>query len=245
MKIYYMNIEELPKRTEDLLLAIAQEMPTLYQNIEQKLAKLKNEADQKRSLSAYLLLLYAYHRDPKNGGQDQMQEQGANSRMLRISCHVDGKPFFEGSGQPYFNLSHSGQYAVCAYDTASECGVDIQEIRVLKQRFVERFFSEKEQQAVSGQTSPEGHERNRICTEIWSKKESLGKCIGCGLRGNEEMLDTESSEYHIGIMPFHENADYVLSYCSQLPDTPELAGLTYSEVVKTIFTKSVASFCLI
>lgn len=227
MKIYYMNIEELPQKREALLEGLAQRVPLLYPVIAEKYKRLKKEEDRKRSLGAYLLLLYAYCVEEKQKAQ-------RNMAGLCISCSTGGKPFFQGAKQPFFNLSHSGDYAVCAFDKVSECGVDIQEIRKMGSKFTERFFSEKERELVSGQILIGVQDKDRICTEIWSKKESLGKCIGCGLAGKAEELDTESTEYHIGVLPLHGEDQYVLTCCSRLQVCPEIKRVSYAEVLKEV-----------
>lgn len=228
MKIYYMNIEELPKKQETLMEELAQRVPLIYPVLADKLQCLKNIEDRKRSLSAYLLLFYAYCVEEKQEAQRNMKE-------LCISCGIGKKPCFKGEKQPFFNLSHSGNYAVCAFDKVSECGVDIQEIRKMGSNFTERFFSEKERKLVSGQILIGEQDDDRICTEIWSKKESLGKCIGCGLAGKTEELDTESTEYHIGVLPLHGEDQYVLTYCSRLQVCPEIKQVSYAEVLKEVF----------
>ena len=228
MKIYCMNIEELPQKREALMKELAQRVPLIYPMIAEKMKRLKNDADRKRSLSAYLLLLYAYCMEEKQKAQRNMAE-------LSISCDIGGKPYFHGEKQPFFNLSHSGTYAVCAFDNALACGVDIQEIREMKPSFTDRFFSQKECELVAGQVSISEQGKNRICTEIWSKKESLGKCIGCGLAGKMEELDTESTDYHVGVLPLHGEDQYVLTYCSRLQVCPEIKQVSYAEVLKEVF----------
>jgi len=209
MNLYYMNIEELPADMEKLLRELKEAAPGIGIAAGQRIERYKRMEDRQRSLGAYLLLLYA------------CTEAEKNLQTFCIRPDAMGKPFFVETteigttekAQPFFNLSHSGSYAVCAYDEYAECGVDIQKIREDLTGIAGRFFSEGERESLFG-----GHmqecERAHAFTRIWSRKESLAKCIGSGLRGDLRELDTAATEYRIGEIEFAENREYVLTYCS-------------------------------
>ena len=60
----------------------------------------------------------------------------------RIIYGTNGKPYLEGN-ELYFNLSHSGDYALCVLcDT--EVGCDIQRVRNPKTSVIDHWFSTKE-----------------------------------------------------------------------------------------------------
>ncbi len=83
----------------------------------------------------------------------------------------NGKPYFPEFPDCHFNLSHSGDWAVCALSDAP-VGIDLQEARASSP--AARRFTAREQDWLKGQ--PEGG-----FTALWVKKEAYLKCIGAGL----------------------------------------------------------------
>jgi 4'-phosphopantetheinyl transferase len=73
-----------------------------------------------------------------------------------------------------FNLSHSGDWALCAVTTAGEVGVDIERVRLRSQAYrlkvARRFFSAHEYHAI-----------NSAFFSGWTRKEAYIKCHGKGL----------------------------------------------------------------
>ncbi|MCX6246699.1 MAG: 4'-phosphopantetheinyl transferase superfamily protein [Bacteroidetes bacterium] len=90
-----------------------------------------------------------------------------------------GKPILAGIKGIHFNLSHSGNYAV-AVISSSEAGIDIEEIRTLKEpgKIAEVFMSEKEFACYSN--LPE-ELRQKWFYRIWTAKESYIKQTGNGI----------------------------------------------------------------
>lgn len=77
-----------------------------------------------------------------------------------------GKPYLDGV--PFcFNLSHSGDYAVCALSDTS-VGVDIEKIVPISLKVIRRFF---------GKSVLSPTEQMRL----WTRYESYGKMSGCGI----------------------------------------------------------------
>jgi len=79
-----------------------------------------------------------------------------------------------------FNLSHSAQQALLAVTLRHEVGVDIQDIQASKkwQEIAERWFTAAEWNHV--RQLPEAAQ-SRALTEIWTRKEAVGKALGEGL----------------------------------------------------------------
>lgn len=124
-----------------------------------RIQKIRQEADKKRSLTAGKLL----HR-------------------MCAACQIDdpvyktnlnGKPFLNDHPEITFNLSHSGEYAVLAYEKEGrEVGVDIQQIRMISEEMKKRILHEKEW----------GYPLdNGLLNRIWAIKESYSKMKGIGL----------------------------------------------------------------
>ena len=224
MKVYYLKVPTQTKIQQELLEALWAKAPACYAAVLKKVEVQKQIKDQSRSLCAYLLLAYAYA---------QCFGEAEAYKMPEIIKMAEGKPFFEGADSVHFNLSHSGDYVVCAI-AKEACGVDVQEIRPFKERFAQRFFSEKEQQHMEKAISC-GRHPDAIGAEIWCKKESLGKCRGYGLTEGTHALDTESCAEHIGVSHVLEEEGYILSYCSLEKKDVRIQEVEYSELESWLF----------
>lgn len=141
----------------------------------EKIQALKQEKDKLRSLaSAYLL-------------NQMCEELGICNPQYEYG--EKGKPYLEGQENVVFNLSHSGEYAVLAYavnddggsntgqQKREEIGIDIQEIRLMKEGMKKRILNEKELLPLSFSKEEETNYLNRI----WCIKESYAKMLGVGL----------------------------------------------------------------
>ena len=203
MKIYYMDISEIADHT------VKEQNLTRYTAFlgpEEctKIIRMKQIADKKRSFAAYYLLSRAWNESFEN-----------EKHMPVISRNEFGKPYFEEENTPGFNLSHSGRFAVCAFAQEKEqvgnIGVDVQESRKVEKAFMRRFFSEHEY-AYALQMGQQG------ALEIWSRKESLGKCRGYGLKKNLKELDTMACKEHFIVYDLCCECpaeSYVLTACTE------------------------------
>ena len=115
-------------------------------------------ADQVRSLGAGLLLYSV------------LKEYEMQHTPIAVSPY--GKPLLEGSDF-CFNLSHSGNYAVCSYGYGSS-GVDIECDQSAKPELAKQFFHQKESNLVS-------EFGEKMFIRLWTLKESYIKENGKGL----------------------------------------------------------------
>ena len=90
-----------------------------------------------------------------------------------LSTEKGGKPLVT-DGKHFFNLSHSGEYAICAYGS-SPVGVDIQKQKPDRFHITERCFTKREQALIREYGS-------EMFTRIWARKESYLKYTGQGIR---------------------------------------------------------------
>lgn len=90
---------------------------------------------------------------------------------VKIKRLPTGKPFYPDMREIFFNLSHSGQYAVCALSDRP-VGVDIQQRKNAGARLRERILCQG-----AGRAKEETEEFFRL----WSVKEACVKCTGAGL----------------------------------------------------------------
>ena len=109
------------------------------------------------------------------------------SRILGLLGQpLDLEMYYGEKGKPYlrdypfyFNLSHSGNYVVCALSW-QEVGVDIQQYRRTDiDRLAERFFSTEEKKALKA--CHDRKEREQLFYQLWTRKEAYGKLTGQGI----------------------------------------------------------------
>lgn len=87
------------------------------------------------------------------------------------------KPFLEDVENIHFNLSHSGEWVVCAF-SEKPVGVDVEKIRPVNMDIAKRFFSKNE---IDELFLREGNCRLEFFFDLWTLKESYLKFIGAGL----------------------------------------------------------------
>ena len=81
-----------------------------------------------------------------------------------------GKPYLANG--PFFNISHSGEYAVLAVHPSRDVGVDIERIDEKKLDSIKFVLGDEEKDIKDINT----------LFQIWSNKESLIKCMSTGLK---------------------------------------------------------------
>ncbi len=156
-KIYVAAIEPL---MEDAFYQKALSM--VSKERQEKTEKMVQRPDKARSVAAGLLLHYA---------------------VRSIGTHWDGSCWVKEHGKPmlpkelglYFNLSHSGDYVLCAISD-KEIGADIQRHEKNEDRLAKRFFHPEELAYLK-----EANDRKQCFYELWCLKESCIKCTGRGL----------------------------------------------------------------
>ena len=171
---------------------------------QEKADVLQMPSDKARCIAAGLLLEYAYE---KFRIEKTKELANANSfgyvknlslfpeKMPKIREGLRGKPEFEWPGECgaewHFNLSHSGNYVICAM-ADFEVGADIQSRTRVRDSVLRKFFSEEEQRRVEACGDDEVL-REKVFAQIWSPKEAETKLTGRGIGqmvsqmlGNEE-----------------------------------------------------------
>lgn len=118
-----------------------------------------------------------------------MKYKRVGSRLLSIGGelllaeYLGRKPCYKVDeyGKPYgeeteFNLSHSGNIAVCAVSD-SPVGVDVEKMRSINMDIAKRKFCVNEYNTIMNSENPQ-----ECFFEYWVKKESYVKAVGKGLR---------------------------------------------------------------
>lgn len=104
-----------------------------------------------------------------------VQEVWGLSSLPEIARHSGGKPFFREREDLHFNLSHSGDLALCALDCSS-VGVDVQIVKEWRTGLPKRVCSPTELAWLEGQP-----ELWPSFTSLWTLKEARVKENGQGL----------------------------------------------------------------
>ena len=99
------------------------------------------------------------------------------SEDYRIDRGEKGKPFIVGVENVFFNISHSGDYVVCAVSDR-EIGIDIEKRAKARMEVAGRFFHGEE---VAQLKMLEEDKHDQLFFNYWSVKESFLKYIGTGL----------------------------------------------------------------
>ena len=130
----------------------------------QRLLQMRREEDRRRSLCADHL------------ARQMLSERcGIPRDHLQILRDERGKPFAKDSGLQ-FNLSHAGNFAACAVDTAP-VGIDIEVPRPLRPSLCRKVCTAEELAFVhpAGSFSPERF------LQLWTAKEAFLKQSGTGI----------------------------------------------------------------
>jgi 4'-phosphopantetheinyl transferase len=129
--------------------------------------------------------------------------RGPDRIVFRYGPH--GKPALAGeptdSPDLRFNVSHSGDYCLCAVTVSREVGVDVELVRpdVECLQLAERFFTRREYEDLLQQ--PEEARRTRFF-RYWTCKEAYLKTRGIGISSGMARLDvTFSVDGSVGCWP--------------------------------------------
>lgn len=158
-----------------------------------------------RQEDAYALLAYAVRR-----------RWGLNV-LPAIARSNHGKPLFPAFPQYCFNISHSGNLALCALDD-QPVGVDIEAIRPHHPMLAQRICSAEELVWLEQQV-----DKLLALCQLWTDKEALAKYHGTGLTVPLRSLcpplppanDQDGLLFHRTTTP-----DYTLCVCGHTAATP-------------------------
>lgn len=145
-----------------------------------KIDKLKNDTDKRLSLCAGILINRAFC------------DIGRRDLLNKIAVLENGRPGLPEAAGIDFNVSHSGDMAVCVLSD-SPVGCDIQLMKPTDARIAKRFFSEDEKKYVFADDNPS--EITDRFYKIWTRKEAFTKLTGEGIMKDFQsfsVLDSES-----------------------------------------------------
>ena len=90
----------------------------------------------------------------------------------KLSFGLNGKPFLSHTLDRYFNISHSGQYVVCAVSD-QDVGVDVEINSLIRASVMRRCFTPTEQEWIQNDS--------KKFARLWTMKEAYMKLLGTGL----------------------------------------------------------------
>jgi len=204
LNIYIANIDTLPFDNSEAYLSL------LSSERQRKIKNITNTQNRKLAISAGLLLNYG------------LAKQNIVSKDLIITYNSHGKPYFRDN-PIHFNLSHSGQYVLCAISDI-EVGADIQKMTThYNLNIAKRFFHLDEYNYLANLPHDKQH---GMFFRLWALKESYVKNLGTGLANtlNSFSIKTDSPSVCLSAnnkkssYSFYEYKinNYYIAICSKL-----------------------------
>jgi 4'-phosphopantetheinyl transferase len=102
---------------------------------------------------------------------------GYQNNQIHFEYSKNGKPLLNRSNNIHFNISHSGDWVVCAF-SALQVGVDVEKVRNINFDIARRFYSDEE---IALLFSLPENEQTEFFFDLWTLKESYLKALGTGL----------------------------------------------------------------
>jgi len=167
---------------------------------------------------------------------------GKPAQEINLIFGEKGKPHIGNLVDIHFNISHSGNYVVCAVST-TEIGIDVERIRKVNLRIAERFFSPSE---IHDLMACAEETQMQYFITLWTIKESYLKAIGRGLtqhlnsftivKNDESYLLTGNQEAEgYGIETRQLNNEYMMAVCSPLPYSHfDIHQVTMNDILKSL-----------
>ena len=185
---------------------LLQQLPVTLQH---KILKYRNWEDGERSLAGNILLLKG------------LQSIGRNEYTLDDLKYTEfQKPYFDDTIS--FNITHSGEYVVCALSKTNKVGVDVEVIKDIPIHDFTNLFATQEWNDVINATN-----KLHAFYTLWTKKEAFLKAVGCGLSQplNEVIIENNSITWENQPWFLHEvtfNSNHIAYICCNTA-VPEIA----------------------
>lgn len=124
-----------------------------------------------------------------------------NIKHIEFDRNQYDKPYIKNQPQIDFNISHSGEYVVCAIDNRP-IGIDIEKVKYIEyEEMARNFFDAREFDYIVNQDL--NYQIDRFY-EIWTLKESYIKCCGQGLSIPLNSFSIEVDKYE-NVKPIRNN----------------------------------------
>lgn len=180
-----------------------------------KLAK-----DRRLSLAAEVLLRHA------------LKSAGYDGTPSGFKYGENGKPYLSGT-DIHFNISHSGDFAVCAVSKA-EVGCDIEKEETPNLKVAKRFFSADEYVDIIAESTLK--RQRELFFRYWTLKESFVKATGLGMKMPLDAFSV-TLDGAVSVRQTHDKKDYAFA------EYDGIAG--YKCAVCIADKECVAEFCTV
>lgn len=226
MEIFALNLTEGIDRPifNELMLYLAHDK-------QDKIRRFRYEKDAERSLAAELLIRAIIC--------SKLKLKNSGIIFLKNSF---GKPYLMDYDNFYFNISHSGNWVVCAVDDF-EVGIDIEEIKDIDMDIAKRFFNENEYYDLMNKVDKD---RKAYFYDLWTLKESYIKNCGKGLSiplssfslsvNNDSInfkTDAEDKNYYF--KQYYIDEGYKMAVCAKHENFPKDINLvTIGEIIEKL-----------
>lgn len=141
--------------------------------------KFAHESGRRLSLAVYMLLM-----------EGLQKEYGITGPPV-FEYLEGGKPVIKGHPEIHFNFSHSGNVALCAIDNQA-IGVDIEMPRKITPSLIAYTMNEEERAIIESAS-----DQMLTFLSFWTKKESVLKLTGEGIRSDLKKVLENPEKYHI------------------------------------------------
>jgi len=170
-----------------------------------------------------------------------------SNEEIEFGVNEFGKPYYKTLKDFHFNVSHSGDWIVCAIDN-KPIGIDIEKISAcINLGISENFFSNKEHDDLLSKIDPFDY-----FFTLWSLKESYIKYIGKGLshplntfsmKLNNSKIYIESHNkilQDIYFKQYNIDKEYKMAICSLNPNmSNKVSILSINDVVNTFIASRI------
>lgn len=157
----------------------------------------------------------------------------------KILTNNYGKPYLHNINNFEFNISHAGDWVVCAIDD-TPIGIDVEKIKVINySEIAQRFFAKNENRFLKDTSE---HKKLRCFFKIWTLKESYIKAVGKGLSIPLKSFDIDISEDDIKIevnnyvyyfKVYNIDETHQLSVCSEKSVFPKnVTFMSFDDIFK-------------
>ncbi|PFJ04300.1 4'-phosphopantetheinyl transferase [Bacillus cereus] len=165
------------------------------------------------------------------------QKYKINNEEISFIYNEYGKPFVEKFPEFHFNISHSGEWVVCA--TANfNVGIDIEKVSTIETlKLANEFFSEEEFYDLSNLNSDE---QINYFYDLWTLKESYIKTIGKGLyiplnsfsikKESRTLISYKNIPRNFYFRQYNIDPNYKISVCATRDELPQ------EIIIKDIYT---------
>ncbi|UYX55521.1 4'-phosphopantetheinyl transferase superfamily protein [Bacillus thuringiensis] len=156
------------------------------------------------------------------------QKYKINNEEIRFKYNQYGKPFVENFSDFHFNISHSGEWVICA-TANSNVGIDIEKVSKIEAlKLANEFFSEEEFYDLSNMNPDE---QINYFYDLWTLKESYIKTIGKGLyiplnlfsikKESRTLISYKNIPQNFYFRQYSIEPNYKISACATRDELPE------------------------